>query len=203
MKITESVIFDFIFNAFKFDDDIYSKDTQFDRNRAKLSNGKVVHNWYTVRIYASKEKYIFNISDLDCVVKILDKENKLIAEHDCSDLWSVYHAYHVVRIDEFRDMVNASIVELQNMLIFADEEMDKLKINLELHKKKELIEIVNARQLKSSKKMIQKMIDEKLEDTTNTSFKNSSVNIATEDNGKQNGSTDKSSSKSEPKDYGV
>ncbi len=188
MRITESNMVDFIFGTTKFNKAIYNKDMQVERNYIELSKNKCFELGYTIKIKDGEDLYIFNFSELNCELKVISNK-KLIATHDLSDVWSIYHMRHAVKIDALIDLLNAGISELEAMYMLSKDEIEIIKTEIELNKMRELLEILNDRKYNGGKNLLAKLSKKFTKPKTDT--KDNKPNNKENNNPVSNKSTDK------------
>lgn len=171
MRISENIMIDFIFGSTKFNKTIYNKDMQIERNYVALSNIKCLELGYTIKIKDDNELYIFNFSELNCELKVMGDKN-LIATRDLSDVWSIYHMRHAVKVDALIDLLNASISELEAMYMLSKDEIEIIKIEIELNKMRELLEILKDRKYNGGKNILAKLSKKFIKPKTETKDNN-------------------------------
>jgi len=171
MRITESNMVDFIFGTTKFNKAIYNKDMLVERNYIVLSKNKHFELGYTIKLKDDQDLYIFNFSELNCELKVISNK-KLIATHDLSDVWSIYHMRHAVKVDELIDLLNAGISELEAMYMLSKDEIEIIKTEIELNKMRELLEILKDRKYNGGKNLLAKLSKKFIKPKTETKDNN-------------------------------
>ncbi|MFQ6752426.1 MAG: hypothetical protein ACLRFL_02560 [Clostridia bacterium] len=188
MRITESNMVDFIFGTTKFNKTIYKNDMEVERNYIQLSKNKCFELGYTIKIKDVQDLYIFNFSELTCELKVIS-DKKLIATHDLSDIWSIYHMRHAVKIDSLIDLLNAGISELETIYMLSKDEIELIKTEIELNKMRELLEILNDRKYNGGKNLLAKLSKKFIKPKTET--KDNNPNTKDNNNPVSNNSSEK------------
>ena len=156
MRITESIMMDFVFGYSKFKNPIFKDDMSIEPNTVEFEDGKKMIVSYTFRVQDGDIKYIYNFSPLTCDQKIVSG-GKLLFSHDLSDQWSVYHVRHAIMLDGLERMIKAGISELENLYKLSNVEIELIKIENDHKKMAELLDIIEDRKYNGSKNLIARL----------------------------------------------